>query len=281
MFSFLSSYNQARWKSKNLKAQAKMLRKNAEAITTRAEAQAASITHAAAQNQRLEAENLMKARSNQRATIGQVRATSSGNGFTSEGTGGQAEKNAREMLDAYIANRALSASIAMSNAWQNATDVKAQANVEALAKNLEADTYDMQAKNVRRAANFSLVSGILGAAYGAYQGYLTAGEYNDVLDASNRGLTNAFGNGEISWEQMQQGIQANNAASVNPWSYAALSSSQMGDMVYNTTASFSPYISAFSTEVNHRKNNYGGMLSVLKGNVPYKVPAAGTIFSQF
>lgn len=279
MFSFLSSYNEARWKSKHLKAQGQLLRKSAKSTKAQAENRAVSLTDAAAKNQRMEAENLMRYRENQRAKVGEVKAARAGSGFTDEGTGDQAEVNTREMLDRYIADRAFSASVAMSNAWQAATDARHQGTVTAMGQNAEADQYQMQAKGIRSAANWSLAAGILGSAYGAYQGYMKAGEFNSSLDKANAKFEDAFHEGKISYAQMQEGIKANNELRQNPWEHAFMNAGQVGNYAYHGTAAFSPFIASFSAEVNNRKNNWGGLLSVLTGNVPYKVPAAGTIFS--
>lgn len=279
MFSFLSSYNEARWKSKHLKAQGQLLRKVSKSTKAQAENRAVSLTDAAAKNQRLEAENLMRYRENQRAKVGEVKAARSGSGFTDEGTGDQAEVNTREMLDRYITDRAFSASVAMSNAWQAATDARHQGTVTAMGQNIEADQYQMQAKGIRSAANWSLAAGILGSAYGAYQGYMNADAFNDSLRASDAAYTNAWDRGEISFAQMQEGLAHNATLQQNPWEHAFMGGSQAGNYAYHGTAAFSPFIASFSSEVNNRKNNWGGLLSVLTGNVPYKVPAAGTIFS--
>lgn len=280
MFSFLSSYNEARWKAKTLKAQGQLLRKTAKSAKQQAESQATAITDAAKKNQRVEAENLMRYRENQRIEIGKVRAASSGSGFTDEGTGDQAETNTREMLDRYIADRAYSASVAMTNAWQAASLTRHKGNVEAMGQNIEADLYDMQAKGVRKAANASMFAGILGSAWGAYQGYTNAEAFNSSIDVADRQLTNAFDKGLISYDEMQQGINQNQQLRQSPTMSAFMGASQVGGIGYHTTAAFSPFIASYSSEVNNRKNNWGGLLSVLTGNVPYKVPAAGTIFSQ-
>lgn len=286
MFSFLSSYSNARNEAKLLKSQAKLMRGKAKAITAHAYSQSAVIQDTAKKNQLIEAENLMRHRENQRAAIGKVRAERAGSGFTSEGTGGQAETNTREMLNRFIADRAMSASIAMSNAWQSATDVMQEGKVQTAAANAQADQYDMQAKGIRKAANYSLFAGILGSALGAFQGYANAQSYNHSLTASaDAALTNAYDRGEITFEEMQQGLQGNALFyaenKVDPWKQSILSASHAGGSLYHGTAAFSPFIASYSSEVNNRKNNWGGFLSVLTGNVPYKVPAAGTIFSQF
>ena len=260
MFSFLASYNEARWKSKTLKAQGQLLRKTAKSTKQNAETRATALTDAAKKNQRVEAENLMRYRENQRMEIGKVRAATSGNGFTDEGTGDQAEINTREMLDRYIADRAYSASVAMTNAWQAASSTRHQGKVEAMGQNIEADLYDMQAKGVRKAANYSMFAGILGSALGAYQGYTNAQDFNQKL--------------------METNPEAYDLYKLNPYASATMNASLVGGMGYHTTAAFSPFIASYSSEVNNRKNNWGGLLSVLTGNVPYKVPAAGTIFSQ-
>lgn len=289
MFSFLSSFNQARAQSKLLKAQANIMRSNAQGVRNRANAQAAAIEIAAQQNQLLEAENLAAARTNQRAATGAARASSSGSGFTSEDSGSQAEENTQEALDKHIANMALSASISMSNSWHQAIDTRRQGNLEAYAMDVQADQYQAQAKNIRKAANISLITGILGSAAGAYMGYTKAGEYNQAIDdawvKSDVQLAEAYDAGLITESQYNTGLERNiemfENAHINPFTHAFMQSSNVGSMSYNLTSSFSPYISSFSADANARKNNWGGMLSVLSGNVPYKVPSAGTIFSNY
>jgi hypothetical protein len=281
MFSFLASYNQARMQSKQYKAQSAVFRKNAQGTRNHARTQAYTIEEAARQNQRIEADNLTAARANQRAKVGQVKAARAGSGFTSEGTGSQAEENAQDQLDKYIANMAMSASIAMSNAFQTAQSTRLQGEIEARKQEDQAEIYSMQAKATRNAANISLATGILGSAFGAYMSYNAAEEFNSELMASDAALTNAWDRGEISYTQMQQGLAYNATLQQNPWQSAALGGMMLGDMSYHLTSGFSPFIASFSADANARKNNWGGMLSVISGNVPYKVPAAGTIFSSY
>lgn len=265
------------------------MRANARGTRNRANSQAYNIEEAARKNQLIEAENLAAARTNQRAKVGSVRAARAHSGFTNEGSGQQAERNAQQELDKYILNMAQSASIAMANAWQQASDTRRQGEIDARIQEAEADQYQAQAKNIRRAANISLVSGILGTAAGAYIGAKQANSFNKDLSKSlmkeDAALTNAFDRGEISWEQMQAGLAKNEAYyqqhKANPFESAFLTGSSLGGSAYHTTASFSPFIASYSADNNARKNNWGGMLSVLTGNVPYRVPAAGTIFSQY
>lgn len=282
MFSFLSSYNDARYKAKLLNAQATMMRKKAKGTAAHATAQAAVTQDTAKKNQRIEAENLMRHRENQRAKIGEVRAARAGSGFTSEGTGNQAETNTREMLDRFIADRAMSASIAMANAWQSSVDIQQEGKVQAKAQNLQADLYDMQASGIREAANFSLFAGIVGSAIGAYKGYVNANEFNlEHAKKAYEAITSAYDEGKISYSEMLDQLEGHDEEQINPFANSVLSASRFGGLTYHGSAAFSPFIASYSSEVNNRKNNWGGFLSVLTGNVPYKVPAAGTIFSQF
>lgn len=289
MFSFLSSFNQARAQSKLLKAQAGIMRSNAQGVRNRANAQAAAIEHAARQNQLIEAENLAAARTNQRAATGTARAARSGSGFSSEDSGSQSAENIQEALDKHIANMALSASISMSNSWHQAIDTRRQGEVEAYAMDVQADQYQAQAKSIRKAANISLVTGILGSAAGAYMGYTKAGEYNQAINdawvKSDVQLAEAYDAGLITESQYNTGLERNiemfETLQVNPFESAFTQASNMGGMAYHSMSSFSPYIASFSADANARKNNWGGMLSVISGNVPYKVPSAGTIFSNY
>lgn len=285
MFSFLSSFNQARAQSKLLKAQANIMRSNAQGVRNRANAQAAAIEHAARQNQLLEAENLAAARTNQRAATGSARAARSGSGFSSEDSGSQSAENIQEALDKHIANMALSASISMSNSWHQAIDTRRQGEVEAYAMDVQADQYQAQAKSIRKAANISLVTGILGSAAGAYMGYTKAQDFQDEYVKADVALAEAHDAGRITEAQYEAGLERNaqiyETLQVNPFESAFLQASNMGGMAYHSMSSFSPYIASFSADANARKNNWGGMLSVISGNVPYKVPSAGTIFSNY
>lgn len=281
MFSFLASYNQARMQSKQYKAQSAVFRKNAQGTRNHARTQAYTIEEAARQNQRIEADNLTAARANQRAKVGQVKAARAGSGFTSEGTGSQAEENAQDQLDKYIANMAMSASIAMSNAFQTAQSTRLQGEIEARKQEDQAEIYSMQAKATRNAANISLATGILGSAFGAYMSYSAAEDFNSEINLANRAIEQDYLNRNITREQMVAARSYNVQLQQNPWENAALGGMMFGDMSYHLTSGFSPFIASFSADANARKNNWGGMLSVISGNVPYKVPAAGTIFSSY
>jgi hypothetical protein len=189
------------------------------------------------------------------------------------------------MLNRFIADRAMSASIAMSNAWQSATDVMQEGKIQTAATNAQADQYDEQAKGIRKAANYSLFAGILGSALGAYKGYVNASEFNqkhaDKVREAYDNIRAAYDEGSITYDEMLEQLETHDDGFINPFANSALSASRFGGLTYHGSAAFSPFIASYSSEVNNRKNNWGGFLSVLTGNVPYKVPAAGTIFSQF
>lgn len=268
MFSLLSSYNQARLQSKQYKAQAQVMRANAKGTRNRANSQAAAIERAAQQNQLLAAENLMAARSNQRMAEGAVKTASGYSGFdTGEGTGGQAMANLQAQLDAEIANMELSASISMLNSWQQAHDTRRQGEIEAYAQEAQADQYQMAAQSARHSANAGLAAGLISTAIGAVAGYGTG-------TAHNTKMQNLFDAGLINQQQLQ-------ANSVNPWATAFSQGSSFGYSGFHLINSFNPYTGALSADANNRKNNWGGLLSVMSGNVPYKVPAAGTIFANY
>lgn len=285
----LSSFAGGMMQSSVYKTQARIAQLNANRARNAANRKAYSIEENARQNQRLAAENMMNARLNQRAEVGAVRNAQAGNGFTSEGSGNDAVESAQETLDKYIANMALSASISMNNAWQQSLDTRAQGEAQAVEYEGQAEAYRSQASNTKNSAITSLVIGTLGAAAGAYAGFTGASAYNKELAVAQDNATNTFTKawqaGDITEGEWQQAVVRNaaafNANKVDPWKAAGLQFSQMGGMAYDTAASFSPYISAFSADANARKNNWGGMMSILSGNVPYKVPQAGTIFSSY
>lgn len=290
MFSLLSSYNAARMQSKQYKAQAAVLRANAKGTRNRANSQATAIERAAQQNQLLAADNLMTARANQRLAQGSAKAASGYSGFdTGEGTGGQSMANLQAQLDAEIANMEQSASIAMLNSWQQAHDTRRQGEVDAYAQEAQADQYQMAAKSVRKSANLGLITGIANAALASYMGGKSAGTHNanmkSLLDTANTSALNAYNAGEITSDQYTAALFNNGVAyernAVNPWTAAFSAGSNAGYSGFHLVNSFNPYTGALSADANNRKNNWGGLLSVMSGNVPYKIPAAGTIFANY
>ena len=243
MFSLLASYNQARLQSKLHKAQTTTLRNNAKGTRNQAAAQSHAIKKTAKDNQLLAAQNLMTAQTNKRHAEAEARTAMGYSGFdTGEGTGSQALLNLQQQLDAEIANMEQAASINMLNAWQTATDAQRQGEIEARAQEAQAEQYSLAAKASRTAANLGLIAGGINAAIGAYQGY----------QSSNGDLGAAFS-----------------------------AASQAGYSGFHFVNSFNPYTAALSADANNRKNNWGGLFSILSGNVPYKVPAAGSIFADY
>ena len=217
------------------------MRINAKATRSRANAQANNIEDTAAKNQLIAADNLARQQTNNRAQVGAVNAARASSGFTSEGSGNAAQESAQTMLDRYTANMAMSASIAMTNSVQRAIDIRRQGEVDAVSQEEQARIYHMQAKNIQRSANVNLAVGIASAATSAITGFMDGGDIGSTL------------------------LQAAN----------------VGDMAYHASATFTPYTAAFSADANSRKNNWGGLLSVISGNIPYKTPEAAHIFSQY
>jgi hypothetical protein len=243
MFSFLSSYNQTRLQAKNHKAQERTLRNNAKGTRNRAKAQSSAIKKAAQDNQLIAAENLMTAQSNKRHAEAEARTAMGYSGFdTGEGTGSQALLNLQQQLDAEIANMEKAASISMLNAWQSSIDTERQGEIEARAQEAQAEQYSLAAKSARTAGTIGLIGGAINGLVGGYQAYKQNGD--------------DFG-------------------------AALMAGSQAAYSGFHFVNSFNPYTAAISADANNRKNNWGGLLSVLSGNVPYKVPAAGQIFSDY
>lgn len=268
MFSLLSSYNQARLQSKQYKAQAATLRAAAKGTRNRAKAQSASIQHAAQQNQRLAAEQLMDAQAQKAQAESKARVQQSYSGFDNDkGTGGQTLTNLQQQFDAEIANMELQASIAMFNSWQQAIDTERQGELEAYAQETQANQYATAAKSARISATLGLIAGGINAYKGYQQGEQAAIEHNDnMLKLYNKGL--------ITDKQLK-------SYSVDQEQYAFNSASSAGYQGFHFVNSFNPYVGALSADANNRKNNWGGYLSVLSGNVPYKIPAAGSIFAPY
>ena len=267
MFSLLASYNQARLQSKLQKAQASVLRANAKGTRNRAKAQATAIQKSAQDNQLLAAQNLMTAQANKRLEQGKVITAQAYSGFDADkGTGGQTLANLQQQLDAQIANMELSASINMLNAWQSSIDTQRQGEIDAYTQESQADQLQAAAKATRRSANLSLISGIANAAVSGYQGYQSGLTHN-------QNLQKLLDQGTINQA-------AYDAYKVNPYSTAFSAASAGGYQGFHFVNSLNPYTAALSADAN-RKNNWGGLFSVLEGKVPYKIPAAGTIFAQY
>ena len=291
MLSLFSSYRQGKLQSKLYKAQAATLRANAKGTRNRANAQAAAIEHTAAQNQHLAAQNLTKAQANKRAALATQKTARVWTGFdTQAGTATQAQQNQQDILDAEIANMELAASISMSNAWQSAIDTRRQGHIEATAQEAQADQYAMAGKTTARAATLGLISGIANAAIGAYSGYQSATTHNAAqlkeLGIQDAAAAKALEKGVINQQQYELALANNalaygkNTVSVAGSMYTAASQAGYSGFHFLNTA-FNPYTGALSQDANNRKNNWGGALSVLLGNVPYKIPASGTIFAQY
>lgn len=243
MFSLLASYNQTRVQAKNHKAQERTLRNNAKGIRNRAASQSAAIKKAAQDNQLIAAQNLMTAQGNKRHAEAEARTAMGYSGFdTGEGTGSQSLLNLQQQLDAEIANMELAASISMNNAWQTATDAQRQGEIEARTIEAQAEQYALAAKAARTAGTIGLIGGAINGLVGGYQAYKQNNE--------------DFGT-------------------------ALMAGSQAAYSGFHFVNSFNPYTAALSADANNRKNNWGGLLSVLSGNVPYKIPAAGEIFANY
>ncbi len=290
MFSFLSSYNQARLQSKQYKAQEKVLRNNAKGVRNRAASQAQSIRQTAQDNQLIATENLMTAQSNKRHKEAQARTAMGYSGFdTGEGTGGQALANLQQQLDAEIANMEQAASINLLNAWQSSIDTQRQGEIEARSLDAQADQYKLAAKSIRKTANLGLIAGAINSLAGAFSGYKSGITHNEnmqlVLAQKDAAAKKQFDAGTINRDQYdlmlaENAINYHNNA-VNPWANAFDAASSAGYSGFHFVNSFNPYTGALSADANNRKNNWGGVSSILSGNVPYKIPAAGTIFAQY
>ena len=288
MFSLLASYNQARLQSKLYKAQAATLRANAQGTRNRSRAQAAAIERAQ-DNQLIAAHNLMEAANAKSHGESAARNQAGAAGFMSTGTNNQILQRAQQELDAQIAAMEQAASINMLNAWQSAVDTRRQGDIEAATLEAQADQQAMAAKSARTSANLGLISGIINAAASAYAGYQAGSQHNENrigyrLQQAQPALAQARA-GEISQEHFNAALDKRATYSsqykVNPWQYAMNAANSGAYSGFHFVNSFNPYIGALSTDANNRKNNWGGPLSVLSGNVPYKVPAAGSIYAQF
>lgn len=279
------------------RSQARIAETNARIARTTANRKATQIENAAKANQRIAGENMMRARSNQRDAVGKVRTERANSGFTSEGSGNDAEESAQKALDKHIANMALDASITMMNSWQQAADVRQQGELEAVKQEGAAEVYRIQADYAKSGAIASLVAGTLGAAHGFYKNYTEAQQSNSDLAEARLAADNTWHNSNASQAVIDENLALNKQIYdenvLNPWKQGFMGAAQLGGASTDITGSmfgmnatpssntFSAFISSFSTDNNARKNNWGGAQSVSSGNVPYKVPAAGTIFSTF
>lgn len=290
MLALLASYNQGRLKAKQHSTQARLLRTEARATRNTAGSQAHAIERAAQQNQLLAAHNLLTAQHNKHQALSTVETQLGYSGFdTTQGSANQAYSNAQQQLDAELANLELAASLNMANAWQQALDTRRQGEINARSLEAQADLQSMAAKYTRRANNISLAVGIANAALGAYQGYSQAAshnalqqqQYNTLTSAANTALEqNLISQDQYNAALYRAGAQLEQNA-INPIAATYNTASQAAYSGYHFASSFNPFTAALSADANNRKNNWGGFLSVIHGNIPYKIPAAGSIFAQY
>lgn len=290
MLALLASYNQGRLKAKQHFTQARLLRTEARATRNAANSQAHAIEQAARQNQLLAAHNLLTAQHNKHQALSTVETQLGYSGFdTGQDTANQSYENAQQQLDAELANLELAASLNMANAWQQALDTRRQGETQARSLEAQADLQSMASKYTRRANNISLAVGSANAALGAYKGYSQASAHNalqkEQFDKIAAAADQAYQQGEITQLQHLNALHRAGAQyaqnAINPIAATYNTASQAAYSGFHFSNSFNPFTAALSADANNRKNNWGGFLSIINGNVPYKIPAAGTIFAQY
>lgn len=248
---------------RRLSHQARLLETQARATRIRGNSQAARIEQAAAQNQELAGFNLRQSRANQRAAQGAIRTARGASGFTQDGTGNAAEQEFMTSTDMQIANQAFSASIAMGNAWQAASDTRRQAAIDSDILTAKANSYRAAAKGTQRAMWATGISGAIGAAVGAYQASSANSELANNLHADEQAGIITHEQAKLAYEDGYQNPALQGLQAADSFSYAA--------------NAFNPYTAALTGEFNNRRNNWGGFLSVLTGHTPYNITGANNL----
>lgn len=248
---------------RQLTHQARLLETQARASRIRGNSQAARIEQAAEQNQELAGFNLRQSRANQRAAQGAIRTARGASGFTQDGTGNAAEQEFMTSTDMQIANQAFSASIAMGNAWQAASDTRRQAAIDSDILAAKANSYRAAAKGTQRAMWATGISGAIGAAVGAHQASSANAELAQNLNADEQA-------GLITHDEARAAYEAG-------YQRPALQGLQAADSFSYAANAFNPYTAALTGEFNNRRNNWGGFLSVLTGHTPYNITGANNL----
>lgn len=263
MFQTLTTLFAQNSQRRQLTHNARLLDTQARATRIRGESQAARIEQAATQNQEIAGYNLRQSRANQRAAIGTVRTMRGGSGFTQAGTNNAAEQELMTSTDMSIANQAFSASIAMGNAWQAATDTRRQAAIDSDILTAKANAYRAAAKGTQRAMWATGISGVIGAAVGAYQASSANRELANSLHADEQAGLIDHATAKAAYDIGYQ----------NP----TMQGLQAADSFSHAANAFNPYTAALTGEFNNRRNNWGGFLSVLTGHTPYNITGANNL----
>lgn len=263
MFRTLTTLFSQNSQRSSLSHQARLLETQAKATRIRGEAQAGRIERAAERNQEIANYNLRAQRENQREGQGTIRTNRGASGFTSEGTGDTAEQAYMSATDRAIANQAFAASVVMSNAWQTASDTRRAAAMESDILTAKANSYRTAAKGTQRAMWATGIAGAIGAVAGAYQ----ANKANNALQSD---LTQSVQEGTITQAEADAAYQANRAS-------VGLSALQGMDDVAIPINSFNPYTASLTGSFNNRRNNWGGLISMVQGRTPYNITGSNNL----
>lgn len=264
MFSAFSSLFNMHQQAKQYGTQARVLDMQADATRRAANANANAIEQTARANQEIAGENLMRARTNQRAALATVENQRAASGLTGTSTS-QPRRVTEKAIEMELANLAQSASIASMNAWQGALDTRRKGEIEAARQEAQAKQYRIAAKATRRSMLINGISSVVGTAAGAYMGYQSATARNaELKDALNNGTIN-----QATFDKLK----------VNTGLMSTLQGMNMGGNAFALTNSFNPWTAAIGSNVNTRKNNYGGAWSALMGNIPYRTTNADSLLT--
>jgi hypothetical protein len=266
MFSAFSSLFNMHQQAKQYGTQARVLDMQADATRRAANANANAIEQTARANQEIAGENLMRARTNQRAALATVENQRAASGLTGTSTS-QPRHVTEKAIEMELANLAQSASIASMNAWQGALDERRKGEIEAYRLEAQAQQYRHAAKATRRSMLINGISSVVGTAAGAYMGYQSAAN-------SNANLQKLVESGSIS--QATADLFKQNAGLKS-----FMQGMNMGGNAFALTNSFNPWTAAIGSNVNTRKNNYGGAWSALMGNIPYQTTKADSLYQPF
>lgn len=242
MLSFLTGIMQGLNQSRAYSTQARITRAQGQAAANQANAQASAIEASANRNQEIAGKRLRTLRENQRFSQDTARTAQVSSGFTDQGTGGSPERSARLEFDSIIENMAQSASIDYSNAWQNSIDTRRQGQLQQMAANAQAESYQRAAKNTKRQTVLSGFLGAVGSVAGYINGMDTANDYNEANAAR---------------------INAGEMKAQDPYASGLFQASGYASTIFDASQSLNPYTASMS-----RKNPWSSFLSILQGSSP-------------
>ena len=261
MLGFLASIYAAKNQAKQYSLNAAQADLKASYTRKLAKQDAESIRRAAAKNMDVRAENLRRAQENKRTQLSHTKASQAGAGFDmNTGTAKNTLRAAQDALDMEIANMAREADIAYANMYQKSIDTEKQGEIQAIGYEGEAAANRAAAKETKRGIVLQVAGAAIGAIANSYQAMSNNRAVYKQLDEQLQQGTISQADAQSYWENHRTNT------------FAAFA--QGADYGSSYGSLFNPFTSALNSDNNNRKNNYGWLASILKGNVPYRIKDA-------